>query len=202
MSPAPRLVAIEDAPQRDEAGDVRAAQRGDPAALRALFDRHHRAVLGYCLLATGRDRDRAVDLLQETFCRAFQGLGGLAAPERFRGWLFSIAANVCRTRGAQDERRRRVLDAVQLEQDPDAAVPDDPAEREGRIAAVQRVISHLPDPKLRQIVQLKYCEPEHTTREIAEMLAIPHGTVTVRLMRFRAAIRRELCRALLEEGVA
>jgi DNA-directed RNA polymerase specialized sigma24 family protein len=47
---------------------------------------------------------------------------------------------------------------------------------------------------------LKCGEPEHTTREIAARLGVPHGTVTSRLVRFRAAIKRELLRAMLEEA--
>jgi RNA polymerase sigma-70 factor (ECF subfamily) len=186
-------------PPLDLASVVRAAQAGDRGSLRAIFDRHQRDVLGFCLLATGRDRDRALDLLQETFTRAFRALSRLQDPERFRSWLFAVATNVCRTRGAQELRHRRTVEAAALEQQVEAP-PDDAAEREDRIAAVQRVLAHVADERLRQIVQLKYGEPEHTTREIATELSIPHGTVTVKLMRFRAAIRRELCRALAQEG--
>jgi len=66
---------------------------------------------------------------------------------------------------------------------------------------VRRVLAHVADKRLREIVQLKYGDREHTTRQIAEKLSIPHGTVTVKLMRFRATIRRDLCRELAWEGV-
>ena len=56
----------------------------------------------------------------------------------------------------------------------------------------------LAAPLVHQIAMLKYREPEHTTRQIAEQLGIPHGTVTVKLMRFRAAVRRELACELLD----
>src|SRR4051812_14903742 len=188
-------------PEPELTSVVRAAQAGDRTAQRAIFDRHQGEMLGFCLVASGGDRDRALDLLQDTFVRVYRALPTLRDPEKFRGWVFAVAANVCRTRGAQEQRQRRVLEAVVLEKDVEPPV-DDEAERERRVATVQRVLAHVSDEPLRRIVQLKYGDPEHTTREIAAKLSIPHGTVTVKLMRFRAAIRRELCRALLEEGVS
>lgn len=178
---------------------VRAGQRGDASALRELFERHRRDVMAYCSVATGRDRERALELAQETFARAFAALPRLSDPERFRGFLFTVAANVCRTRGAQ-ETRRRALEVLGMEMDaPALDGMTEKCAREERITAVQHVLAHIPDDTMRAIAQLKYCEPEHTTRQIAELLRIPHGTVTVRLMRFRAAARRELLRIVAEE---
>jgi len=186
--------------QTDEAALVRSAARGDRAAQHALFDRHQRGVMGYCLLACNGDRDRARELTQETFLRALSSLRQLQQSERFRSWLFSIAANLCRGSGAQEARRRELLAVAQLSLD---VVPleDEPREREARIALVQRLLSSVEDPRVRAVVSLKYGEPEHTTREIALRLGIPHGTVTSKLVRFRAAIKRELLRALLEEAL-
>src|SRR5438067_6602021 len=97
-APVPIALRLESSGESslDVATVVRAAQAGDKGALRTIFDRHQQDVLGFCLLAVGRDRDRAVDLLQETFARAFRALSRLQDPERFRPWLFTVAANVCR----------------------------------------------------------------------------------------------------------
>ena len=173
-----------------------AACSGDHKALRALFDRYHRRVMGYCLLSTHGDREQAMDLTQDTFTRAFKSLHRVDEPERFAGWLFTIAANVCHSHGAAEQRRRQVMSLFELEAQADR--PDDKEMREQRIAAVQRLLASVDDPLLQQIVTLKYSEPEHTTRQIAEQLGIPHGTVTVKLMRFRAAVRRELAWELLD----
>lgn len=184
----------------DESELVRSAAGGDRAAQQALFDRYHRAVMGYCLLACNGDRDRALELTQDTFLRALSSLRQLQEPGRFRNWLFSIAANLCRARGVQEARRRELLAAAQLSLDATSS-SDEPQQREARIALVQRLLSRVQDPDVRAVVSLKYGEPEHTTREIAARLGLPHGTVTSRLVRFRAAIKRELLRILLEEAV-
>ena len=185
--------------QTEEQDLVRSAARGDRGAQQALFDRHQRGVMGYCLLACNGDRERARELTQETFLRALTSLGKLQQVERFRSWLFSIAANLCRGLGAQEARRRELLAVAQLSLD---VIPaeDEPREREARIAVVQRLLSRVEDPDVHAVVSLKYGEPEHTTREIAARLGLPHGTVTSKLVRFRAAIRRELLCAMMEEA--
>lgn len=185
--------------QTDEVDLVRSAALGDRAAQHALFDRHQRGVMGYCLLACNGDRDRARELTQETFLRALSSLRQLQLSERFRSWLFSIAANLCRGFGTQEVRRRELLAVVQLSLD-GIPMEEEPREREARIAVVRGLLSRVEDPGVRAVVSLKYGEPEHTTREIALRLGIPHGTVTSKLVRFRAAINRELLRAMLEEA--
>src|SRR5262245_44361412 len=191
---------ISSAPGEAEESDlVRSAARGDRAAQHALFDRHHRGVMGFCLLACNGDRDRALELTQETFLRALSSLQQLKDWARFRSWLFSIAANLCRSSGAQDARRHELLTCAQLSLDA-APGDDEPRERESRMSVVQRLLARIGDPNIRAVVSLKYGEPEHTTREIAARLGLPHGTVTSRLVRFRAAIKRELLRAILEEA--
>jgi RNA polymerase sigma-70 factor (ECF subfamily) len=181
--------------------DVEAARTGSEAARRRLFTRHQRGVTAYCLVASGRDRERALDWVQETFLRAFQGLDELDDPERFQGWLFTIARNVCSSGLSRDGRRERILRALEIECEiPTTAV--ERLEREQRIAMVRQVIADVEDPTLRRIVELRYGDPEHSTRSIAERLAIPQGTVTVKLLRFRAAAKRALCRMLAEEETA
>ncbi len=182
----------------DEPELVRSAARGDRAAQRALFDRHQRGVMGYCVLACRGDSERARELSQETFLRALTSLPQLKEADRFRNWLFSIAANLCRGIGAQEARHRELMAVAELSLDV-APAEDEPRRREARIAVVQRLLSRVEDPGVRAVVWLKYGEPEHTTREIAARLGLPHGTVTSRLVRFRAAIKRELLRAMVQE---
>ena len=197
--PPPHQVTQSAGIQTDEVDLVRSAALGDRAAQHALFDRHQRGVMGYCLLACSGDRERARELTQETFLRALTSLRQLQESKRFRSWLYSIAANLCRGLGMQEARRRELLAVAQLSLDV-APLEDEPREREARIALVQRLLSRVEDPSVRAVVSLKYGEPEHTTREIAARLGLPHGTVTSKLVRFRAAINRELLRAMLEEA--
>lgn len=155
-------------------------------------------MMSYCTIATRGDRDAAQDLVQEVFVRAFRSLDRLSDPAKLRSWMFAIAANVVRSRMSGDSRRAEVLALYALDQDVDA---EDKGEREARIARVRALIDGVDDPVLRRMVELKYGEPEHTTRAIADVLAVPHGTVTVKLMRFRARIKAKLALMLAAEGL-
>ena len=183
-----------------DGGDSRLVERaaaGSSAAERALYERFAPSLRAYCACAADGDRSRADDLVQETLIRAFKGLSHLRDRERLRSWLFAIAANVCRDAGAATARARRLEQALALEVEPHE--DDDKLVREHRIRKVAELLDEVEDPKVRAIVQLRYREPEHTTRQIAEKLGIPHGTVTVTLVRFRARIKGELVRMLMED---
>jgi RNA polymerase sigma-70 factor, ECF subfamily len=176
--------------------EVRAAQAGDLIATRALFERLQRPVMAYCLVATKGDRDAALDLVQDTFGRAFKALPGLTEPEAFRGWVFTIASNLVRSRGATESRRREVLEGFALETLQDSSQAEEPAMREQRIARVRELVDAVEDEKMRTIAHAHYVEGQKT-RDIATSLGMPHGTVTVKLMRFRDGMKRALCAAVV-----
>ena len=176
-------------------GLLKAAQVKDRDACRALFDAHYPAVMRYCLASTRGDRERAKDLVQETFASAFRSLHQVRHPERLRAWLLAIAANACRKAGAHQQRQRQLEAAVAIEEV--AIDPEDERARAFRIEVVRAQIEMIEDPQLKEIVQLRYLEPEHSTKAIARRMGLPQGTVTVKLMRYRASIKAKLVRALL-----
>ena len=134
-------------------------------------------ILRQCLLMLG-DLSQAEDAAQETFVRAWQSYGGFRAEASEKTWLTAIAANVCRNLLRSPWNRRRV-DLSFLEDRPvTAEEPDD--------TVLQAVLS-LP-AKYRQVVVLYYYR-ECSTGEIAEMLGLPQGTVSVRLKRARERLK-------------
>src|SRR5215218_5445870 len=72
------------------------AAAGDERAFEALYDRHHRALLGFCRHMLGT-REEAEDALQQTYLRAHRALLARGAPAELRPWLFTIARNCCLT---------------------------------------------------------------------------------------------------------
>jgi len=94
----------------EDVGQVRAqcsalvarAQGGDMEAFDELYRLHRDKVYSLCLNLCG-DRERAQDLLQETFVRGWRGLQGFRGQSAFSTWLHRVAVNVCR----DGERRRR-----------------------------------------------------------------------------------------------
>jgi RNA polymerase sigma-70 factor (ECF subfamily) len=145
-----------------------------PHLVRALQD----AVFSGALRMTGSRAD-AEDVTQEAFLRAYRALGDYPAARirnlRLRGWIWTIAANLCRNRARTLARRRETLVseptvAVDPEAGPEQRALDligleDLAARVARLPWAQRS-----SVVLRHVVGLGY-------GEIAEALGRPLGTV-------------------------
>src|SRR4026208_328200 len=82
-----------------------ALQRDAAGARKAEFDRIFTAysapIYNYSLRMVG-DPDRAADITQDTFIKAYRKLDTLTDPSATRAWLYRIATN-----SAFDEMRRR-----------------------------------------------------------------------------------------------
>lgn len=189
---APRDPRIE-APVRGELDDVTLAraQRGDPAAWRALVVFHQDAVFALLgrLLGSGR-RAQVEDLAQETFLAVFRQLANFSplGPAKLSTWILTIAS-----RRAIDELRRRPASAITADdivERPPAGRADDALARRRLARAIDGAIAELaPEYRaafvLRELHGLDYAE-------IARALDIDLGTVKSRLSRARAALRAAL----------
>jgi RNA polymerase sigma factor (sigma-70 family) len=69
---------------------------GSEAAFEALFDRHHRGVLGFCRHMLG-SVEEGEDAVQHTFLAAYRELAASDKPIQLRPWLYAIARNRCLT---------------------------------------------------------------------------------------------------------
>ena len=177
---------------------LRRAQRGEPAACRALVERYQRPVFALLHRMMGQARrDRVEDLAQETFLSVFRALGQFAplGPARLSSWILTIAS-----RRAIDELRRSGESAAPaaLAVESELVSParaDDRARRRDLALRVECAVGDLaPEFRaaflLREMHGLEYAE-------IARALSIDLGTVKSRLARARAALRAAL--ADLEE---
>jgi RNA polymerase sigma-70 factor, ECF subfamily len=68
--------------------------RRDEAAFAALVERHRRELRVHCYRMLG-SFDEAEDLVQETFLRAWKGIGAFEGRASVRAWLDRIATNAC-----------------------------------------------------------------------------------------------------------
>jgi RNA polymerase sigma-70 factor (ECF subfamily) len=135
-----------------------------------------------------RDRSEAEDLVQETMLQALQSFHRFEAGTNCRAWLATILQHV-------RSNRRRARDRSLLVEDPDdrvaqmtpfqAPIPQHLSD-EDVLAALKRI-----PVQFQEVIVL--CDVEELTyKEIAEVLAIPIGTVMSRLHRGRALLRSEL----------
>jgi RNA polymerase sigma-70 factor (ECF subfamily) len=174
----------------------RAAQ-GDQAAFRDVYRLCRPLVERLAKGFASLDPDEVEDVVQESFARAFRALPKLRAPRAFEGWLLSIARN----RALSQLEQKGAAHAVrtQWRDEHEAQVPALPAslrvERESEL--VRQLIAELPEGTEKQTVELFYVDGALSAREIADKLGVGKSTVTMRLERFRAKVKRELLRRLL-----
>ncbi len=111
----------------------------------------------------------AEDLLQDTFVRALKRIDRLQASVSQRAYLFGIARHVC----IDALRRLRVIEELPAETPAMTLTTDE------RLEPMRLAISELPEMQ-REALLLKL-QQELSYVEIAEVLAIPVGTVRSRL---------------------
>ena len=68
------------------------AKQGDQDALSILYKENYRTVL-FAIRSVVRDEDEAMDILQDTFVKAFNSLEQLKDPNKFTAWVKQIAGN-------------------------------------------------------------------------------------------------------------
>jgi RNA polymerase sigma-70 factor (ECF subfamily) len=147
-----------------------------------------------------RDDHHAQDVVQESYLR------GLRFFDSFRGgdarpWLLGIVRNTCYTWLHNDGHAG---EHVEFDEERDSGAQDSTLHRaednpEGLLlqklekARIDKAIEGLP-PVFREVIVLRELE-EMSYKEIAQVVAIPLGTVMSRLARARAMLRTALNRA-------
>lgn len=149
-------------------------------------------------LGLTRDPDRAQDLVQDTYLKAFRARDRFTAGTNLKAWLFTILHNTWRNRRRDHARSRiefdsdAVNDAGESATGPLAA-PDTPETllvRAAFDAELKAALDALPQA-FREAVWLRDVE-ELSYQEIADVLAIPIGTVMSRISRGRKQLHDRL----------
>jgi RNA polymerase sigma-70 factor (ECF subfamily) len=184
------------APTRDDEHLIRAAQRGDLDAFNLLVLRYERAVFNVCLRLL-RDGASAEDVTQDTFIKAWQGIGAFRG-ETIRPWLFRIATNRCydllRVRGRRPasslDAEPFAIEPIWSSQGPGDEAPEAHAMRRELSIHIERALAALPEDQ-RTVVLLadvQGCDYQ----EVAAATGAALGTVKSRLSRARARLRQLL----------
>jgi RNA polymerase sigma factor (sigma-70 family) len=158
----------------------------DESAFQALVGRHGPMVLGVCRRLL--PEPDAADAFQATFLVLVRKAGSLSDAGRVGAWLHGVAcrtAREARRLRAWRARRERLVDRL-----PERPAPVD--EAPDWVPLLDEEIGRLPE-KYRVVVVL--CELEGRSRsEAAQQLGVPEGTLSSRLARARALLRRRLAR--------
>ncbi|MBN2288833.1 MAG: sigma-70 family RNA polymerase sigma factor [Candidatus Glassbacteria bacterium] len=171
---------------------VRLFMEGQERAFSELMERYSRRIVNYVYRIIG-DRDRAEDLLQDTFVRVYRNIDRFDQKRKFSTWLYTIATNLAKNELRNAGRSPlmyfqnlfyRKEDQKMFEAVDQADKPDDELYRRQLKDLVAKAVEKLPD-RHRLVFALRETEGK-SYEEIAEILDCNIGTVKSRLNRARA----------------
>jgi RNA polymerase sigma-70 factor (ECF subfamily) len=132
-----------------------------------------------------RNRQDAEDAVQEAFLKLYRGEAWLRM-ENERGFLARTVWRVALDH--LPKAAERMSDVAEMELAASGESPEQSAVGGDERAVLKRLIDGLPE-ELRQPLLLSSIE-EMTSREVAEVMGVPEGTVRTRVMRARTELRR------------
>lgn len=191
-------------PQGFESKTIRAAARGDEAALTELYEKTYSGVYNTIRFMV-RDEDAALDILQDSYVKAFRSLDTLQDPARFGAWMRRIAHN----RAVDYLRQQKTVslgslvadesgDEIELEDDRTDNLPEVAIDRQETARLLGEILDALPDDQ--RVCVTMYYYDQLSVREIAEELDVPEATVKSRLMYGRKKVEQQV-KALERRGV-
>lgn len=176
---------------------IRATLGGDEEAFRALMERYKGRAFGVAVGIVG-DGDDALDVVQESFVKAFYKLKEFRFGSNFYTWFYRLLVNQAIDRWRKSARSAEVpLEENWLSEDaspPDSfaypRTPEELAQNRELGEALQRAIAALPEYHravilLREVDGMAY-------EEIAESLGCSVGTVMSRLHYARGKLKEAL----------
>lgn len=166
---------------------VSRAKQGDAQSFARLYDQVSKDLYKVALYALGNQHD-AEDVVSETFLEAYKGIKNLREDSKFKAWIMRILSIRCKRRiaGYIDTKQQISLD--DFIETPDD-VSDETADCSDRVTVMQAMDSLAEDE--RQVVLLSVIQG-YTTREIGEIMGLPHGTVSSKLYRTLIKLRKKL----------
>ncbi|WP_224363601.1 RNA polymerase sigma factor [Hyalangium versicolor] len=152
----------------------------------------HEPVLRAAALKLCRNASEASDLVQETFKRGLEKLGGYKRGTDFRAWLLSILRNLFIDQCRSSARGQRAdVSAEDLQERVAAPEPEaQPAWAAISPEQLREALEQIPE-EFRLVYQLHSLEGRSYI-EISERLGIPKATVGTRLIRARRRLKELL----------
>lgn len=176
----------------DDSAVVKRFLEGEQRAFGILVDRYDNRLVNFVYRTIG-DRERAQDLVQETFIRVYRHLHRFDPTKKFSTWIYTIASNLAKNELRNRSRNPLVFfqtikknweaDHRPLEWEDHTYRPDDLYRKRHLRAVVERAVSELPEHH-RVVFVLRELQGK-TYEEISEITAVNLGTVKSRLNRAR-----------------
>ncbi|MFH1171337.1 MAG: sigma-70 family RNA polymerase sigma factor [bacterium] len=167
---------------------ARRAQSGEHESYAVLVERYEEKMKRYALRILSNS-DEVDDVVQDVFFKAYRNLRSFDSQRRFSPWLYRIAHNEL-----MNSLKRRYRDPL-LFFDPETLFPHPASDEDIAGDAERKEITHLIEGSLQKL-PAKYREPLFffyveglTYQEIADVLHIPRGTVSIRIRRGKGLLK-------------
>ncbi|MEL6673992.1 MAG: RNA polymerase sigma factor [Bacteroidota bacterium] len=158
---------------------------GKEEAFRTLVERYQ-GLVGATVIGMLGKGPEAEDVAQETFIRFFRSMKKFRGESGLGTYLTRIAINLS-LNALKKRQRQQLFQGDPLEKMPDRMNPESRAQHWDREELVQQALARI-SPEFRSVVVLRMLKG-YSTRETAEILQLPQGTVLSRLARGMEKLR-------------
>ena len=168
----------------------RGCRKDDDRAFGELYHRHARRLMGFFFRQLDRDKALASDFTQDAFMRVWTARDKFTGTT-FRTWLFTIAFNLIKNHIRHSVHQKQYEQFVAKHQ----AVTEDSKvvesmDNEAFDRALRQELERM-SPDSRLLFSLRF-EEELSVPQIAEVMAIPEGTVKSRLHTLTQTLKKKL----------
>ena len=177
---------------------VTAARIGDQDAVSALYEKTYSEVCN-TVRSMIKDKHTVLDIVQDTYIKAFASLDRFQGDTKFLPWIQQIAANTARdwlkkkrpmlfvelrSGDGQDDSVEELFPEVRSEN-----LPDQVIDREETKRLIREIIEELPEDQRTAIGMFYY--GEMSVKEIAAAMGVSESAVKSRLMYGRNKIEKK-----------
>ena len=152
-------------------------------AFSEVVDRYEGKLLRYATYLIN-DKDRAADVVQESFIKTFVNLNGFNEKKKFSSWIYRIVHNESLNIIKKYKKEIPMIEDFDVKGDTDLEKELD----EKLVKQMVRDCLNKMDIKYAESLELFYLE-EKSYEEISDILRLPMGTVAVRINRAKALMK-------------
>jgi RNA polymerase sigma-70 factor (ECF subfamily) len=180
---------------------IELARKGREPAYRELIGRYQRPVFSL-IYRMVRDREKSEDLTQETFIKVLNAIDRYDPAFKFSSWIFKIAHNTSldhlrkkepqtlSMHGSPNARTDAEIEASSINPEGTGLNPEEYTASKELGSEIDRAIARL-RPEYRTAIVLCHIEGR-PYEEIAEIMAVPLGTVKTYIHRARNELKKQL----------
>lgn len=162
-------------------------KNGDLDKLGLLFERYHRALLGFLFHMTGQ-RELSEDLVQNVFYRMLKYRHTFRGDGEFRTWMYHMARNVVNDNGRSLKRTVKHYELTEAAENlGGGAMADESIQKKQELATLRNAMANLSEESREVLILSKFQELKY--HEIAQVLDITEGAVKVRVHRAMSQLK-------------